>query len=139
MSPRNLISIAGLLAFFCPSAAMAEDISSIFERVEKERHLAMIDADISSDNARTISLLGRMTYEHRICGDGITTQSDITEVWLYLKSGPSLDDVTMKRNSESYANALEVALAHVSAKEKDTICLNAKEGLSNLKQGWGLQ
>lgn len=102
------------------------------EKVEKERHLAMIEGDINSYDARDLSLLGSLAFENRICGDAVVAEGDIEKVWKVVKS-PNIDEQTRKEQTEAYANAMSAALATITAAEKAKICQKARSEIANLK------
>lgn len=137
---RRLVLFCALasLATFSPLFAEADDFQSAYERVEKQQHLAMIEKGISSNDARTISMLGYMTYGHRTCGDAAVTADDIEKIWSYLKSGPSLGETTRKSEAGSYADALAKAVVGLPAFDKQGFCDKTAKNLLALKKDWGL-
>jgi hypothetical protein len=119
-------------------STVSRDTQQIVEGIEKQRHLAMIEADISSYDARNLSLLGSLTFENRICGDKIVSEGDIDKVWKAIKS-PNVDDPTRKLQTNAYADALSAALAKIDANEKNQICQSARNSIANLKRDWEMK
>jgi hypothetical protein len=117
---------------------VSRDTQQIMEGVEKQRHLAMIEAGISSFDARNLSLLGSLTFENRICGDKIVSESDIDKVWKSIKS-PNINEETRKLQTSAYADALSNALSKINPTEKNQICQSARNGVVNLKRDWGIK
>jgi hypothetical protein len=132
------VTVLPLLAILPATFALADDFKAASERVEKQQHLAMIEKGISSNNARTIAMLGFMTYGNRACGSETIAEDDIEKVWAFLKAGPSLDEATRKSEAAAYADELEKAVSGLADFDKPGFCDQTRQNLVTLKKSWGL-